>query len=132
MHNFLTKVASLTPGKPETVSELKQRLIAEIQEQVGDKQVLLLVSGGVDSNVCLALFKEALKPEQIFAVFVDNGFMRTGETEKVEKDIFDATGVKIRVVRGGDDFLNAKMMYEGSETPPLRKVTDPEMKRNII
>lgn len=45
MNNFLTKVAGLTPGKPETVSELKQRLIAEIREQVGDKQVLLFVSG---------------------------------------------------------------------------------------
>lgn len=45
MYNFLTKNAGLTPGTPETVSELKERLIAEIREQVGEKQVLLFVSG---------------------------------------------------------------------------------------
>ncbi len=82
--------------------------------------------------MCLALFKEALKPEQISAVLVDNGFMRTGEIEKVEKDIFDATGVTIRVIRAGDNFLKATTMYAGQETLPLKNVTDPEEKRAII
>lgn len=82
--------------------------------------------------MCLALFKEALKPTQISAVLVDNGFMRTGEIEKVEKDIFEATGIKIRVIRAGDDFLNATTMHAEKQTPPLKNVTDPEEKRAII
>lgn len=70
--NFLQKVAKLIPGTPETTEELTERLISEIRETVGEKQVLTFVSGGVDSTVCLALLKKALRPEQIFPVFIDN------------------------------------------------------------
>lgn len=122
----------MTPGRPETVSELKQRLIEEIREQVGDKQVLTFVSGGVDSTVCLALLKEALQPEQIFPVFIDNGFMRAGEVERVQHELEEATGIAIRVIPAEEDFLSATTLYQGKQTPPLREVTDPEMKRAII
>lgn len=91
VENFLTGIAHLNPKTPETTRELKDRLISEIRETVGDKQVLTFVSGGVDSTVCLAMLKEALKPEQIFPVFIDNGFMREGEVEQVRKDLKEAT-----------------------------------------
>lgn len=132
IHNFLTKNAGLTPGTPETISELKDRLITEIREQVWDKQVLTFVSGWVDSTVCLALLKEALRPEQIFPVFIDNGFMRAGEVERVQRELYEATGIPIRVIEAEEDFLSATTIYQGQQTPPLREVTDPEMKRAII
>jgi GMP synthase (glutamine-hydrolysing) len=45
----------------------------------------VLVSGGVDSTVCAALLLKALPKEQVIAVHIDNGFMRKGETAKVEQ-----------------------------------------------
>lgn len=64
-HNFLTKVAKLTPGAPETTEKLTERLISEIREKVGDKEVLVYVSGGVDSTVVLALLQKALAPDKL-------------------------------------------------------------------
>lgn len=55
-----------------------------IKESVGTKKVLLLVSGGVDSTVCAALLHKALRPDQIIAIHIDNGFMRKNETAKVK------------------------------------------------
>lgn len=54
-----------------------------IKESVGTNKVLLLVSGGVDSTVCAALLHKALRPDQIIAIHIDNGFMRKNETTKV-------------------------------------------------
>lgn len=130
--NFLQKVARLIPGTPETTGELTERLISEIRETVGDKQVLTFVSGGVDSTVCLALLKKALKPEQIFPVFIDNWFMRQGEVEQVRKDLKDATWLDIHVIDAQEEFLNATTVIDGVRTPKLRDVTDPEVKRMII
>lgn len=45
----------------------------------------MLLSGGVDSTVCGALLRKALKPEQVIAFHIDNGFMRKDESELVEK-----------------------------------------------
>ena len=50
---------------------------------MGDSKVLMLLSGGVDSTVCAALLGKALKPEQIIAIHIDNGFMRKNESQQV-------------------------------------------------
>ena len=47
----------------------------------------MLVSGGVDSTVCAALLHKALKPDQMIAFHIDNGFMRKNESEQVEKSL---------------------------------------------
>lgn len=47
----------------------------------------MLVSGGVDSTVCAALLHKALKPDQVIAFHIDNGFMRKDESDQVEKSL---------------------------------------------
>ncbi len=56
------------------------RAVSEIQTAVGDKRVLVLVSGGVDSSVCAALVSRALGADRVVALHIDNGFMRKNES----------------------------------------------------
>ncbi len=68
-----------------TVGDRQRTAIQEIQRTVGDKKVLVLVSGGVDSSVCAALLSKALQPAQIVALHIDNGFMRLNESSVGKK-----------------------------------------------
>ncbi|MCL2451447.1 asparagine synthase-related protein [Candidatus Saccharibacteria bacterium] len=102
-----------------------------IRRVVGDKKVLCYVSGGVDSTVLAKLLYETLSPEQIIAVHINHGFMRAGESHDVQKAL-DSAGMNLRVVHAVDRFLNATTTVDGRETPPLKKVTDPQIKRQII
>ena len=60
-----------------------QDQIARINEQVGDRSVFLLASGGVDSTVAAVLFLKALGPERLHLLHVDNGLMRKHESQQV-------------------------------------------------
>jgi len=92
----------------------------EIRQQVGDKRVILGLSGGVDSSVAAALIHRAIG-DQLTCVFVDNGLLRKNEREKVE-DLFKGHfHIDLRTVKAGNLFLKA-----------LKGVTDPEKKRKII
>ncbi|VEN56419.1 unnamed protein product [Callosobruchus maculatus] len=64
----------------------EEECLKYIKDTVGsNNKVLLLLSGGVDSTVCAALLHKALRPEQIIAIHIDNGFMRKNESEKVHR-----------------------------------------------
>lgn len=129
LSNFLFRVAALKP-----IYSLEDRLeqaVDYIREAVGDRQVLLFASGGVDSTVCAALVGKALPAEQIHVVHVDTDFMRYQESDAVQKAL-SAAGAEMTVVRAGDTFQNATANIDGKETPPLKEVTDPEIKRRII
>ncbi len=94
--------------------------VAQIKEQVGDKGVVLGLSGGVDSSVAAALISKAIG-KQLTCVFVDQGLMRKDEGDFVEQTftkLFDMNFVRINC---GEEFL-AK----------LKGISDPEEKRNII
>ena len=65
-----------------------------IKEKVGQKKVLMLLSGGVDSTVCAALMTKALDPDKVIAIHIDNGFMRKGESAKV-KESLEKIGLKV-------------------------------------
>ena len=94
--------------------------VTQIKEQVGDKGVVLGLSGGVDSSVAAALISKAIG-KQLTCVFVDQGLMRKNEGDFVESTftkLFDMNFVRINC---GDEFL-AK----------LKGLTDPEEKRNVI
>ena len=94
--------------------------IAEIRAQVGDKKVLLALSGGVDSSVCAALLLKAIG-KQLVCVHVNHGLLRKGEPEQV-----------IEVFRNQ---LNANLIYVDAVDRFLDKlagVDDPEKKRKII
>ncbi|NYT93008.1 glutamine-hydrolyzing GMP synthase [Salinispora sp. H7-4] len=115
---FLYDLAGIEPTwTPENIIDEQ---VARIREQVGTKEVICGLSGGVDSAVAAALVHRAIG-DQLTCVFVDHGLLRAGEAEQVEKDYVAATGIKLRVVDAADQFLTA-----------LAGVTDPERKRKII
>jgi len=127
--NFLFGVAGLEANY--TLEDRLQEAIHYIQETVGDRQVLSFASGGVDSTVCSTLLGLALPSEQVHIVHVDTGFMRHEESEAV-KQALQMAGIELEVVQAQDQFYNATTAINGVETPPLREVTDPEVKRTII
>ncbi|WP_338216987.1 glutamine-hydrolyzing GMP synthase [Lacticaseibacillus salsurivasis] len=94
--------------------------IAEIRAEVGDQQVLLGLSGGVDSSVVAALLNKAIG-DQLTCIFVDHGLLRKNEAAQVMDSLGKGLGVKIIKVDAADRFLG-----------DLAGVTDPEQKRKII
>lgn len=94
--------------------------IAEIREQVGDKKVLLALSGGVDSSVVAALLIKAIG-KQLVCVHVNHGLLRKGEPEQVVKVFRDEMDANLVYVDAVDRFLNK-----------LEGVSEPEKKRKII
>ncbi len=91
-----------------------------IRNQVGKDQVILGLSGGVDSSVAAALIHRAIG-DQLTCVFVDNGLLRKNEREQVRDTFQKNMGMKLVVVDAVDRFMNA-----------LAGETDPEKKRKII
>ncbi len=94
--------------------------IEQLRQQIGDEQVLLGLSGGVDSSVVAALLHRAIG-DRLTCVFVDNGLLRLNEGDQVMQMFAENMG--IRVIRADSEqrFLTA-----------LAGVTDPEAKRKII
>lgn len=91
-----------------------------IRNRVGSRDVLLGLSGGVDSSVVAALLHKAIG-DQLHCVFVDNGLLRHNEVHDVEKLFGDAFGIDLHIARSSKTFLDA-----------LQGITDPEEKRKII
>lgn len=102
------------------MSNYVEQAIEDIRNQVGDRRVILGLSGGVDSSVVAALIHKAIG-DQLTCVFVDNGLLRLRERDRVEQVFRDHFRVDLRVAKSGPRFLKA-----------LKGVTDPERKRKII
>ena len=120
-----------------TIEDREEKAIVEIREFVGDKDVLVLVSGGVDSTVCAALLYRALGTERVHAIHIDNGFMRYKESEVVEKSL-EVLGLRLQVIDASERFYNAttEIKKRGTEetytTQKLKDTVLPEEKRKII
>ncbi|XP_076180998.1 GMP synthase burgundy [Ptiloglossa arizonensis] len=114
LHNFLFGIAGLTGTY--TLHDREAQCIQYIKETVGNKKVLLLVSGGVDSTVCAALLHKALSKEQVIALHINNGFMRKGETQFVEQSLAQL-GIRLKVIYAGHHFM------QGTTSVPLDNVT---------
>ena len=115
--------------RPETMERITTRALAdrfigeqlaEIKAQVGDKKVLLALSGGVDSSVVAALLIKAIG-DNLVCVHVNHGLLRKGEPEQVIKVFREQMGANLIYVDAVDRFLDK-----------LAGVSDPETKRKII
>ena len=101
---------------PDYVNEA----IARVRAQVGSEEVILGLSGGVDSSVVAALLHRAIG-DQLTCVFVDNGLLRLNEGEQVMQTFARNLGVKVIHVDATEQFMGH-----------LKGVSDPEQKRKII
>jgi GMP synthase (glutamine-hydrolysing) len=118
LKNFLFRICSCK--KTWTMKSFVNKAIDEIKRDVGEKKVILGLSGGVDSSVAAVLLNRAVG-KQLTCIFVDNGLLRKNEGERV-KDLFKRHfKIDLRFVNAGKRFLE-----------PLRGVVDPERKRRII
>ena len=115
--------------RPETMERITTKAladafieeqVAEVRKQVGDKKVLLALSGGVDSSVVAALLIKAIG-KQLVCVHVNHGLMRKNESESVIKMFKEGMDANLIYVDATDHFLDL-----------LAGVSDPETKRKII
>ncbi|HEY0967795.1 MAG TPA: glutamine-hydrolyzing GMP synthase [Opitutaceae bacterium] len=118
IRNFLLGVCKAR--QDWTTKDYIKKAIEDIRAQVGKSNVILGLSGGVDSSVAAALIHQAIG-RQLTCVFVDNGLLRKGERETVESLYARNFKIDLRVVDASKLFLRR-----------LKGVTDPEKKRKII
>jgi GMP synthase (glutamine-hydrolysing) len=107
-------------GEDWNMPQFVPQAIARIREQVGKEEVILGLSGGVDSAVAAALIHKAIG-DQLTCIFVDTGLLRLDEGDQVMETFARHLGVKVDRVNSADEFYDA-----------LKGVADPEAKRKII
>lgn len=118
--NFVLEICGCRPTW--TMDRYVEEQVERIRQQVGDRSVFLLASGGVDSTVAARLFVEALGPERLELLHVDNGLMRKDESRLV-LEMFRAMGLgdHLQFIDATDTFLAA-----------LEGKIEPEAKRRAI
>ncbi len=104
-----------------SVADYLTQLQEEVRVAAGDRPVLLLISGGVDSSVVAALLLQTIDPAQVYLMYIDTGLMRKGETLEIENDLSTLGAQHLHIIDAEADFLTA-----------LAGVTEPEQKRHII
>ena len=107
-------------GSDWNMPDYVEEIIDKVRSDVGSDEVILGLSGGVDSSVVAALLHRAIGT-QLTCVFVDNGLLRLNEAEQVMETFAKNLGVKVIHVDATSEFMT-----------PLTGVTDPEQKRKII
>lgn len=118
LHNFLYEVCDFSGDW--VMDDFIDSTVKKLREQIGDKKVILGLSGGVDSSVAAGLLSRAVG-KQLTCVFVDQGLMRKNEGDFVEEtftSLFDMNFVRVNCQK---QFLEK-----------LKGVSDPEQKRKII
>lgn len=118
LHNFLYNVCKCK--RSWTMKSFARDTIEEVRQNVGNKKVILGLSGGVDSSVTAALIHQAIG-KNLTCIFVDNGLLRKNEAQKLKETFKQHLNINIRFVRAAKLFLTA-----------LKNVSDPEKKRKII
>ncbi|MCD6334022.1 MAG: glutamine-hydrolyzing GMP synthase [Candidatus Latescibacteria bacterium] len=104
-----------------TMGNYIESSLQAIRDRMGDRNVFLFVSGGVDSTVAFVLLEKALGAKRVYGLHIDNGLMRKNESAFVRDSLLEHGFTNFRVVDAGPDFLSA-----------LRGVVHPEEKRRII
>jgi len=118
LRNFLFDVCNCR--RSWTMKSFAKEAIENVRETVGDKKVILGLSGGVDSSVTAVMIHKSIG-RKLTCIFVDNGVLRKNEAEKLKISLKKHLNINIRFVNVASKFLKA-----------LTGVTDPERKRKII
>ena len=118
LRNFIYNICSCEPDW--TTNTFIDEAISQVKNQVGDKSVLLALSGGVDSSTLAFLLHKAIG-DQLTCMFIDQGFMRKGEPEFL-MNFFD------RKFHINVEYINARERFISK----LKGIVDPEQKRKII
>jgi GMP synthase (glutamine-hydrolysing) len=118
LQNFLFGVCGC--ARSWSMRSFARTAVEDIRRSVGDKKVILGLSGGVDSSVTAMLLHKSIH-NQLTCIFVDNGLLRKNEARKLKTTLKQHLNINIRFANARLKFLNA-----------LAKVTDPEKKRKII
>lgn len=118
LNSFLDCCVNEREWKP---ASYKDEIVEQIRKEAQDRDLFLLLSGGVDSLVALALCIEAVGSKKVYPLHVDTGFMRLNESSEIMKYFTDTGLENLRVANAEDRFMKA-----------LYHVIDPEEKRKII
>ncbi|WP_456463373.1 glutamine-hydrolyzing GMP synthase [Persephonella sp.] len=118
LKNFAVRICGCS--QDWTMGNFLKEKEQEIKQLVDGKKAICALSGGVDSSVAAVLVHNAIG-DNLTCIFVDNGLLRKGEREKVEKTFRDHFHIPLVVVDAKERFLKA-----------LKGITDPEKKRKII
>ena len=118
IRNFVYHICDCEPTW--TTAAFVEQSVREIRAKVGDKRVLLALSGGVDSSTLAFLLHRAIG-DQLTCMFIDQGFMRKYEPERLVKLFHEQFHIPVEYVNARDRFLQA-----------IAGVTDPEEKRRRI
>lgn len=116
--NFLFRVCGLSPLW--TMHSFIEASVEKIRRLVGKENIVLGLSGGVDSSVAAVLLHRALG-DQLTCIFVNNGLLRKGEGDEVLHTFREGIGIHLEYVDASERFLKA-----------LRGISDPEEKRKVI
>lgn len=119
LSNFVFDIC--TAEKNWTTDTMLEELQEQIRKEAGDKNVFLLISGGVDSTVCFALLEKTLGKERVYGLHVDHGFMRKDESALVANALKEIGLDDLHIYDAEQEYLDA-----------LAGVSEPEKKRNII
>ena len=117
LRNFVVNICGCAADW--TPDNFVESTVARLQDTIGNGEVILGLSGGVDSSVAALLLHKAVGP-RLHCIFVDSGLLRKGEFSQV-LDSFAGMGLNVRGVDASELFFN-----------DLKGVTDPEQKRKII
>jgi GMP synthase (glutamine-hydrolysing) len=118
LENFLFRICRCSPSW--TMKSFVESTISSVKEKVGQDQVICALSGGVDSSVVAVLLHRAIG-DRLHCIFVNNGLLRKGEAESVQRVFRDQFKINLIYVDASAEFLGR-----------LQRVSDPERKRKII
>jgi len=118
IHNFLYDICKLNGDW--TMSNFRQESIEKIRKQTNGQNVILGLSGGVDSSVLAILLHEAIG-DKLTCIFVDNGLLRKNEAQQVMDTFQKSYSIRVEKLDAENQFLNK-----------LKNVADPELKRKAI